>query len=280
MYLWELGGLAGSEPLKTLLCLLAVAGAATPLTAQELCRLSYSWSEVLASSSTPVTNPNGMLDPGEGARITLSITLLLNGQSAIGHTTTFPSPPPPGWGTIRGMGSWQYDLLGDQGTASAAGTWSNYSTAPFLSTQSPGTPQIDGSVLRWISGGQFVAPGGSANPANGFEFFHRVWTPASYASRNVNFLVQPNISVPDRANSFLVCYGFSNDPPYFDMYIGKYVNSDFGAGINIQIVPAPASLFALAPIVLRRRRRVSISAPSAHLHTPAPGPAPSKTPAQ
>ncbi len=242
--------------MKTALCLLAIAGASAPLAAQELCRISYSWAEVQTGTTIPVAAPNSTLEFGESARITLSLTALLNGASPMGHTTTYQAPPPPGWGTIRGIGSWQYDLLGDSGTPSAAGTWSSGTALPHpFAVQSYGTPQNNGALLRWISGGQFVAPGATASSVNSVEFFYRVWTPIDYAARTVNFLAQPNISVPDQRNSFLVCYGFENDPPFNESYIGKWVDSDFGGGVNIPIVPAPGSCLVLGSMLLCGRRR-------------------------
>src|SRR5262249_31057712 len=102
---------------RTALALAAVAGLRGPVFAQDVMRVTCSWSEVVANSITPVTAPNSILEPGEGALIHLSIMALHNGINAIGQTTTFVPPPPPGSGTIRAVGSFNYVLAGDNGAS-------------------------------------------------------------------------------------------------------------------------------------------------------------------
>src|SRR5262249_46282839 len=51
------------------LVLVPLAGLPAAAAAQELIRVSYSWQEVVGLTTAPVTNPNSILDPGEGARI-------------------------------------------------------------------------------------------------------------------------------------------------------------------------------------------------------------------
>lgn len=252
--------------LRAALSVATLAGLAASVHAQELIRVTYSWQEVQVGTTVPVISPNGILDPGESARISLNIQALINGTNAVGQTTTFVPPPTPGMGTVRGIASMVYNLRGQnvQGSGSAFGTWGTRSISSVLSAGAfTGTPMNGGSLLDSFGGGQFVAPGGTANSTNPINnAFRGVWTPNSFSS-DVRFVVEPGTAVPSgQHNGLMVCYGISqpdpNDPTtWFDNHVSKYVASDFGNGLYIPIIPAPsgAAVLGVSALVASRRRR-------------------------
>ena len=71
-------------PTRAALALLLAAGACAR--AQTVFQVTYSWAEVVSGTTTPVTAPNSVLEPGEGAIIRLNMRALVNGASAIGQT--------------------------------------------------------------------------------------------------------------------------------------------------------------------------------------------------
>jgi len=245
------------------LALLAGTTAATP--AQELIRVTYSWVEVQAGTNTAVTKPNSVVDVGEGARISFHIQALINGTNAVGQTTTYTPPPPPGTGTVRGIASFIYNLVGDNRAPSAAGSWGPRSTTPLFSQGIfVGNSLFNGAVLDSVGAGQFVAPGGSANSTNPINnAFRGVWSPLSYASRTVHFICEPGTAAPTgQHNGIMLAYNVErpdpNDPTtWFDDLYTKYIGSDFGAGISIPIAPAPATapLLAMSAMAALGRRR-------------------------
>jgi hypothetical protein len=173
---------------RATLALAVVAGLPLAAAAQESYLVTYSWNEVLAGTTTP-GNGNSVVDPGEGARIRLGVTAQINGTSAIGQTISYTNPAPGGTGTVKGIGSVVYDLVGDSNGATANGAWMPAGpgflgpAAPFTNGQSPGTAQPGGSSVHGMGGSQFIAPGGTANPANNNQqLFRGVWTPTSYAA--------------------------------------------------------------------------------------------------
>src|ERR1700752_5463526 len=113
----------------------AVAGLDAAASAQESVVFTYSFVETLVGTSTPVTGPNGFIEPGESARIFLTTRVVPD----IGATVSYPPPPPPGSGTIAGLGYFLVDLNGTGGTL---GTFTLLSRAS----------------------GWGIGPGGSLNP--------------------------------------------------------------------------------------------------------------------
>jgi len=252
---------------RATLLLATLAGFPAAVSAQELVRVTYSWLEVQGNTVTPVTAPNSVVDPGEGARISIHIQALINGTNAVGQTTTYIPPPPPGFGTVRGIASMVYNLRGDSGLPTAAGTWGPRSVSGFFSVGAfGGQSLLNGALFDSFGGGQFVAPGGSANSTNPISnAFRGVWTPLSYSPRTVGFVAEGGTAAPPgQHNGILVCYGYDlvdpSDPTseIYDRLMTKYIGSDFGAGVSIPIAPAPASIALLglgALITLPHRSR-------------------------
>ena len=260
---------------RATLALAVAAGIPAAVNAQETFVVTYAMQEVLAGTATPSNlGTPGQITPGEGARLTITVEArLANGSSAINAATSYPAPFPPGGngtGTVKGLGSVVYDILGDNGAASAAGTWSQRGggvNPPFNQAVSTGTIPAggDGSKLVAFGGAQVISPGGTASNVNtAVRVFIGTWTPASYANRTVNFLARGSEAVnPGQGNSLLLAYGYATaeDTDFnvftYDLYLGKYVGANFGNGINVQVAPAPSSLalLGLGALVAGGRRR-------------------------
>jgi hypothetical protein len=238
------------------LLLAAAAGlttASTPATAQEHVHLTLNWLEVVSGTNTPVASPNGMLEPGESARISISVLI----TPPIGSPATYPPPPPPGTGTLAGFGGMRINLLtkgpGNPAVA-GAGSWYGITRDPAWSLgTSVGWPQGSGSIVEDIIAGQYVPPGMTANSANPItDIWRGNWTPTSFTGRSVSWATAPGYGEIPLA--ILIRYG--TDPAGHPMYVGKIVPGTYGS-TTIPIIPAPASLFALSAILLQRRRRGS-----------------------
>jgi len=261
---------------RATLALAVVAGLPAAASAQETFQVVYSWEEVNIGTVTPVAVPNGVVDPGEAARVRLQVTALVNGSNAVGQNTSVINPVTnqPTTGTIKGIGALTYDIVGDNGAATANGTWGGFiggfvgptgNGAPFSAgTVSPGIPQPGGNTILGLGGSQFIASGAgvTANGTNNnVQIFRGVWQPASYANRTVNFVARASVLVPaGQQNSVLFAYGVGTDQSTgdeYDLYAGKYFGSTFGNGINIPVAPAPSSLalLGLGALVAGGRRR-------------------------
>ncbi len=254
---------------RATLALAVVAGLPAAAAAQEVVSITYSWVEVLAGTTTPVpAGParNSIVETGEGARIRLGVTALINGSNAVGQTIAYTNPS-NGIGTVRGLGTVTYDLVGDLNAATANGAWSSLLGAdvPFTNGQTGGTAQPGGSSVFGMGGSQFIGPGGSVNNTNNnVQVFRGVWTPASYANRTVNWKAGGSSLAPaGQGNSVLLAYGLAStfnaagDPITFDQLVGKYIGVGTGNGLNIPIAPAPSSLalLGLGALVAGGRRR-------------------------
>ena len=258
---------------RATLALAAIAGLPFAVQAQETFTATYSWQEVNAGTTTPVGAPNSVVEAGEGARIRIWASALINGTNAVGQTIAYTNPAPGGTGTVRGLGAVVWDLVGDGNAATANGTWSTLlgPGAPLTSGATPGTVQPGGSSLHGFGGSQFVLPGGTAAGTNGVgtngvQMMRSVWTPTSYAQRTVNFLARLSVLVPTgQGAGVLLTYGASTaldpngDPYTFDLLAGKYFALNAGAGIDIPVgaIPAPSSLalLGLGALVAGGRRR-------------------------
>jgi hypothetical protein len=139
---------------------------------------TWRWVEVEAGTTTPVPNPNGVLESGESAMVFLDISYSPAAGSP--HTSTF------GTGTLRGFGSQFFDLYGPAGTG---GTWSFLERRPGFAIGPAGTPGSLG--IFDIVVGQYPLPGQMPDPLNPIDgAFRAVWTPGSYEPRLVEFVQQ------------------------------------------------------------------------------------------
>jgi hypothetical protein len=248
---------------RATITLAAAAGLATCARAQEVIVVSYTWSEVIAGTLTPVSSPNSILEPGEGARFGIDLFAMRNGTDAIGQTTTYTPPPPPGTGTIRGIGAFDYNFRGRY--SDATGDWSNRAISPILSAGAfTGWVNQGGAIVESLSGEQFVPAGQTADATNPIaDAWRGVWAPASFSPRTVNFVAEPYGNQNGLYNSVLVQYATAladpNDPTSgYALYLNKYIPPNFGNGIDIPIAPTPTTAWAAACSLAaagRRRRR-------------------------
>jgi hypothetical protein len=232
---------------RAILALTAVAGLASAASAQETVTYTLSFVEVQAGTNTPVANPNGVVEPGEGARVQVSVNI----TPGIGSNATYTPPPAPGTGTIAGLGSIFFDLT--QSNAQG-GTWNNIGRATGWNLGSGGTGNAGGG-LDAAQAGQFVLPGSVANSTNPVANIWRgVWTPSTYANRTVTFTSVAAAAGGANHSSILIQYGV--DPDGNPQYVGKFVGGVFG-NVNIPVVPSPSSLalLGLGGLVAGRRRR-------------------------
>ncbi|MBL9032239.1 MAG: hypothetical protein JNM80_11105 [Phycisphaerae bacterium] len=239
----------------------ACGGACAASRAQELATYTMTWHEVLAGTNQPVGAPNGLIELGEGIRVVLKVAF----SPPVGSTIAYTPPPPPGVGTVAGLGSIFIDILA---TNASAGAWSNITRNAAAnpggipggynwSLGGQGTPQPDGSLLA-IGAGQFVLPGTTAVSHNPVENIWRgTWTPTTYTPRLVGFAPAAAASGPTTHSSLLIQYDVN--PAGEPQYVAKFVPGAFSGTGNIQIVPAPASGAVLAAIMaagaIRRRRK-------------------------
>jgi hypothetical protein len=237
------------------LALSLVAGLAAAAPAQETFVVNSTWVEVNAGTITPVANANSILEPGEAARIRIGVEARINGANAIGQTTLFALGP-NGAGTVRGLGSVVYDLVGDNNASTANGTWGGFPDglsgpaihAPFNVALTPGSPQPGGASVLGLGGAQFLLPGQTANGFNSnVQVFRGVWLPSSHDPRNVQFAPRASVLVPNlQHNSLIVSYGTQwNHPEPSDLLSAKYIPTLFGEGVTIPIIPAPSSVALL-----------------------------------
>jgi len=233
---------------RAALAVLAVAGLAAAANAQVV-NYAWTWSEVNAGTSTPVAVSNGQIDPGEGARLALSVTIV----PGIGSPATYQAPPAPGNGTIAGLGSVFFDLFG---TNANGGTWAVNRRATGWALGGIGDPQANGDLTAG-SAGQFVLPGFIALPTNPVNnIWAMTWTPADYSARTASFQSAGAAAGSGNHSSILIQYG--EDPQTGDpLYVGRFVDGGVGGSGNIPIVPSPASLalLGLGGLAMARRRR-------------------------
>ncbi len=224
---------------------------------------TLAWTEVDAAAPyAPVANPNGILEPGEGARFTF------NGEFDVapGTSIAYPAslnPGSAGAGTLAGFWNGNLNLTGDAGAASAAGSWvvSANTTPPnnanrlgvvppFAAGAQNGDPNANGSGLTNISPAQFGADPSGLNSVNPTPTMWRgVWVPTSYDSRTVSFAL--SLGALGLQTQMFAFDNVSPLPAVFN------ANSNYGAAVNVPIVPAPSSLalLGLGGLVAARRRR-------------------------
>jgi hypothetical protein len=232
----------------TAAALTALAGFASHVTAQELVTFHWSFTEVVANSTTPATGPlagNSAIDPGEGAEIRLTISF----TPGVGSPATYTPPPGTGQGTIGGFASAFFDLLAPAGHG---GVFHNRGPGPGLPPNPSGT--IEPDAVRNVSIGQFPLPGQPAPPANPIVNIWRVrWTPTDYTARIVEFTAAKSISTSGTGAALYIEYTGNPQEP---AYLSKSVAADFGS-LQIPVVPAPTTLviFSAGLLAAARRRR-------------------------
>lgn len=203
--------------------------------------LTLDWMEVLAGTSTPVASPNGILEPGEAARFSVSIAF-----SPIGTQVPYF---PLGTAPVAGF---QRTGFGVSPTTVFGGSWDSFGvTGGFLG--SLGVPLPDGS-LAFCNVRQPLPPVGSSPIATNplINVWSANWVPPSYAVSQVAFRL--NIVFDDYAKLFVF---IGNDPGGNPQFGTVEAISTFGQDVQVSIAPSPAGLLVAMALVpwLRRGRR-------------------------
>jgi hypothetical protein len=213
--------------------------AQTNFTYQATATFSVTWSEV-DPAGQPIADPNGLLEPDEGARISVTISV----APAIGTSVTYytQGSNDPHTGTVAGLGHGFFDLSAPGGE----GSWLidhpfrpewDYSMAAW------GTVANSGAWVQFINPAQwpFPASPGEINPENPVaDIWHGVWFPESFAPRNVQWRVSEPFVFGYVSSVFLV-----TSPTEFVVAM-----SEFNAGaVQIPIVPAPEAMCAFAAAI-------------------------------
>jgi hypothetical protein len=225
----------------------AAALAASSAHAQELVTFNWSFVETIANTTSPATGPlagNGVIDPGEGAELRLTVSY----SPAAGAPISYTPPPGSGNGTVGGLAQIFFDL---NASAGHAGVFHNQSRAAMWTVGSVGA--IEADRVHSIGAGQFVLPGTTANPENPISNIYRVrWTPSNYDNRVVTFTGAKTTASGSGASLYVEFTGNPQSPEY----ITKQVAADFGS-LQISVVPSPSSLplLGLAGLAIARRRR-------------------------
>ena len=219
---------------------LVVAGAASAKPMYVLYELS--WNDL--------GNGNGVLEPPEAPQIVVRATV----YPPVGTQVTYAPPPGTGVGTVAGLGSAWFDVVGEcapvhgQWTLSGPGfvgtTGTTFGRRTGWALGGVGTPQADGAV-RDAQAAQLPAPGTTANATNPVaEIWRGRWSPSSYAVGVRFFNLAPPAASGGTHSSILVRYG--SDPGGNPLYVAVLVPS-FYRGVAIPIGqggPSPCLCYA------------------------------------
>jgi hypothetical protein len=231
------------------------AAAAGQSTTSSTVSFALSWRES-DDLGNPVTDPDGMLEPGEHALLSLAVSF--TNQNTVG--TYAPFPPGPGWGTIRGFAGGFIDLHGSSNLPGGAqGMWNTDQSEGFgidwnwfivVGPNPNGTPTNGGANLTNIQFLQVATTPAAIMTTNPIvNIWRGLWTPASLSARTVAFDVTPGYASGGLASGVLFETSATQT-------VGANCPSIFGS-VNIPIVPAPgvtAFALACAGSVVRRRR--------------------------
>jgi hypothetical protein len=230
---------------RAIVALVALAGTAAMAQAQEMVNFNWSFIEVVANTTTPVPASNGVIDPGEGAELRLSVSF----TPAVGSSVSYTPPPGTGTGSLGGLASIFFDLSASGGHN---GTFHNITRLGAWGIGGVGSIEANGVTAA--QAGQFPLPGQTANPANPINNIWRVrWTPTSYENRVVTFTAAKAAASSGTGAALYIDY---NNDPEDPAYIAVNAGANFGSA-QITVVPAPASiaLLGLGGMVALRRRR-------------------------
>ncbi len=200
------------------------------------------WREVIAGSNIPIAQPNGLLEPGEGALVVLSLSF----SPPVGTPVPYQTPAPGGIAPVAGFSRALFSLIA---SGANGGQWSHLETSPgFIG--SLGLVFEDGTLV--FANVRQQNPVGPAFPLSENPLpsvWRAVWTPSSYAARAVSFLQQPPAKGP--ADLF-VHLGQGPSGPLFG-----YADAGVTYGqVSIPVAPAPgAALTCGLGFVVNRRRR-------------------------
>jgi hypothetical protein len=246
--------------IRTPLTLTVAAGLAAPALAQSFTNdssvaITLSWREATSSGGT-VPNPNGELEPGEWALITMDVSF----TNQFGHADFSPPIGTFTGGTIVGFGAGFLDINGSGGTqgtfnistpqANSAGT-SGFGVRSSWRLAGNGTVNPGSSGIVNLQFGQFVVDPALANTLNPITNMYRMlWQPNSFASVTRRF---DPVGAAIAGNEFAAVYLDLNGTVGASIYVNP-ANVTF-RGVEFPIPTPASSLILLAAAPWRRRRR-------------------------
>jgi hypothetical protein len=189
---------------------------------------TLAWSEVGG-------NGNNLLEPGEGARVKLTVTMSPPSGTAGTWATTVS---PGGSGTYRAIQAVFLDIVGAGG---AEGVWTDIVVDELFELGLNGTPAAGGTRVNNINAGQLPPASGGINTTNPMvNLWMGTWTPSAYATRSVTFTTANGSANPNsQANAIIVRDPTANTT----VFIGR--GHDVFGSVQIPIIPAPASVAVL-----------------------------------
>jgi hypothetical protein len=204
----------------------------------------FSWMEVYAGTTTPVAHPNGVLEPGESALLTLGVSF-----TPVGTIVQYHDPLPGGTAPVAGFRGTGFGIVAtDAGPgvwAYGGGRWPGGIGAPY------------NHGLGWTTASQPWPPAGALpDPVNPIpDLWKALWTPDSYDPRQVRFDLNLSQLLGGGNGHLYVVYG--TDPVTGNPLVGAaraWANSP--PGVTIPTVPAPGAAPVLLTLCacLRRRR--------------------------
>lgn len=219
-----------------MIALFSVASAATPAFGQfGFANFTLTWSEVDATTHVPVASPNGSLEPGEAARLNVSVAF-----SPIGSVIQ------TGPGTVAGFAFTGFSLY-----AGVAGSWSDIGVPiGFVGTPifNPNSQTLVQQV--WQPAPPLAGVPIATNPIP--WLWSVVWNPPNYQQRTVPF----GLSVAFDAYPELFLRT-GTDPQGNPLFVTWEVGAwNFGSDISVPIVPSlPVPVVTAVAIGLAARRR-------------------------
>lgn len=211
---------------------------------------SLSFTEVYTGTTTPVANPNGLIEPGESMLLQMTISF----DPPVGTIVSTPL----GDGPVVGFGYMSADIVPHPWNVQ--GTWTNLALAPgWLGDPGGPFPPPTGSTLVGMGVWQWPAHSGvpplGANPVH--NIWRGVWTPHSYEEQLIGWGINRQPGGPT-FGSLLVHY--ANDPstgqPLYTNLNIPVANTQTN-GVWVQIIPSPgaAAILLLSGLLACRRER-------------------------
>lgn len=211
----------------------------------------------------PVASPNGLIEPGEGARFEINASMSPPPGTAVTYSPTYVSSA--GSGYVGGFWAGVLNLIGDNAAVTAAGIWVlNENTNPpshldrlgVLPPFAAGFPSASGAALANGSGITNIQPAqfgpdssllNSGNPTP--PMWRGLWVPQHYAPRSTVF--ELSLGTLGYESRFFAVDNSTTFP------IAIPANSVYPLPLAVQIVPAPSVGVLLMIGCSRRRRRRS-----------------------
>lgn len=227
--------------LRTFLFALCLAQASVSVAQMPEIIHSLDWREVYAGTNTPVASPDGVLEPGEAARVILSVSF-----TAVGTPVPYQNPPPGGIGTIAGFGNSVFMLIASN---ALGGIWSDPVVPPGFQGSLFGVGSNGSATFCAVGQG---LPPNATNPLP--AVWSAVWTPPNYDPRQASFQIQQRPPpVGQTAAHLHVVTGF--DPGGNPLFGSADSIGVFGGPVVLPIIPAPGSGVLLLGLVFASSRR-------------------------